>query len=156
MPALQRIKREAPVTSSITREGQTTRPQLRKKVLSSKHHQKNLAKVHKSASSGIKKEHKQKRWRPGTVALREIRKLQQKTDNLIAKAPFRRLVRECLMQAMVPKRLSEMGAMALQDSTEEYVVGLLADSNLCALHAKRVTIMPRDLHLARRLRGERM
>jgi histone H3/H4 len=44
---------------------------------------------------------------------------------------------------------------ALQHAAEAYMVGLFEDTNLCALHAKRVTILPRDIQLARRIRGER-
>ena len=45
--------------------------------------------------------------------------------------------------------------MAIQEATEAYMVGLFEDTNLCAIHAKRVTIMPKDIQLARRIRGER-
>uniref|UniRef100_A0A8C9B8U2 Core Histone H2A/H2B/H3 domain-containing protein n=1 Tax=Phocoena sinus TaxID=42100 RepID=A0A8C9B8U2_PHOSS len=81
------------------------------------------------ATGGVKKPH---RYRPGTVALREIRRYQKKsTELLIRKLPFQRL------------------------ACEAYLVGLFEDTNLCAIHAKRVTIMPKDIHLARRIRGER-
>uniref|UniRef100_A0A8C6DDY1 Core Histone H2A/H2B/H3 domain-containing protein n=1 Tax=Moschus moschiferus TaxID=68415 RepID=A0A8C6DDY1_MOSMO len=84
----------------------------------------------KSAPStgGVKKPH---RYRPGTVALREIRRYQKSTELLIRKLPFQRL------------------------ASEAYLVGLFEDTNLCAIHAKRVTIMPKDIQLARRIRGER-
>jgi histone H3 len=78
-------------------------------------------------TGGVKKPH---RYRPGTVALREIRKYQKSTELLIRKLPF-------------------------QEAAEAYLVGLFEDTNLCAIHAKRVTIMPKDIQLARRIRGER-
>ena len=105
------------------------------------------------AASGSSKTH---RRRPGTVALREVRKYQKTTEHLIRKAPFVRLIRECLFKTKESIRLSANACEAIQDATESYMTGLLSDANLCTLHAKRVTLMPRDLKLARRLRGERI
>jgi len=97
------------------------------------------------------------RARPGTNALREIRKLQKSTDLLIRKAPFQRLVRECAVQITQREDLRwQLHAVnALQEASEAYLVNLFEDTNLCAIHAKRVTIMPKDMQLARRIRGER-
>merc|ERR1711907_32322 len=95
------------------------------------------------------------RWRPGTVALRQIKKYQKTTDLLMRKAPFQRLVRELATGHKDGLRWQASAVAALQEATEAYVTGLLGDANLCALHAKRVTLMARDLQLARRLRGER-
>jgi len=105
-----------------------------------------------SGSGGVKKPH---RFRPGTVALREIRKYQKSTDLLIRKLPFQRLVREIAQDYKTDLRFQSSAIAALQEASESYLVGLFEDSNLCAIHAKRVTIMPKDLHLARRIRGER-
>ena len=99
---------------------------------------------------------KQRRYRPGTVALRQIRKFQKGVDTLIRKAPFQRLVRELAAAQKDGLRWQSAAVAATQEATESYVIGVLSDTNLCALHARRVTIMPRDIHLARRLRGERM
>ena len=97
---------------------------------------------------------KAQRYRPGTVALREIR-YQKSSELLIRQMPFQRLVRE-IAQVHNPYVHFQSGAiLALQESAEAYLVGLLEDSNLCAIHAKRVTIMPKDMQLARRIRGER-
>ena len=69
--------------------------------------------------------------------------------------PFQRLVRE-IAQVHNPYLQFQSGTiLALQESAEAYLVGLLEDSNLCAIHAKRVTIMPKDMQLAQRIRGER-
>ena len=95
------------------------------------------------------------RYRPGTVALREIRKYQKSTDLLIRKAPFQRLVREISHDMKNNLRYQETTLLALQEASEAYLVGLFEDTNLCAIHAKRVTIMPKDMQLARRIRGER-
>ena len=94
------------------------------------------------------------RFRPGTVALREIRKYQKSTKLLIRKLPFQRLVREIAQGFKTDLRFQSGAVLALQEAAEAYLVGLFEDSNLCAIHAKRVTIMPQDLKLARRLRGE--
>jgi histone H3 len=137
------------------------------------------------ATGGVKKPH---RYRPGTVALREIRKYQKSTELLIRKLPFQRLVREiaqvgsgrrrssslrCLPRPVfehnstnsclfwLPQdfktdlRFQSSAVLALQEAAEAYLVGLFEDTNLAAIHAKRVTIMPKDIQLARRIRGER-
>jgi len=96
-----------------------------------------------------------RRYRPGTVALREIRKYQKSTDLLVRRLPFQRLVREIAQNYKADLRFQASAIMALQEATEAYVVGLFEDTNLCAIHAKRVTIMPKDMHLARRIRGEK-
>jgi histone H3 len=104
---------------------------------------------------GIKVPH---RYRPGTVALREIRKYQKSTDLLIRKLPFQRLVREIAQDLSIYRtdlRFQSSAVQALQEAAEAYLVGLFEDTNLSAIHAKRVTIMPKDMMLARRIRGER-
>ncbi|XP_070805895.1 histone H3.3A isoform X1 [Pituophis catenifer annectens] len=121
----------------------------------------------KSAPStgGVKKPH---RYRPGTVALREIRRYQKSTELLIRKLPFQRLVREIAQDFKTDLRFQSAAIGALQvgvpskslsscfkEASEAYLVGLFEDTNLCAIHAKRVTIMPKDIQLARRIRGER-
>ena len=101
---------------------------------------------------GVKKPH---RYRPGTVALREIRKYQKSTDLLIPKLPVQRLVREIAQERRTDIRFTTTALLSLQEASEAYLVGLFEDTNLCAIHAKRVTIMPKDIQLARRIRGER-
>ena len=96
------------------------------------------------------------RYRPGTVALREIQRYQKSTELLIRKLPFQRLVRELAQDLGKINVCFQSGAiMALQEASEAYLVGLLEDANLCAVHAKWVTIMPKDIQLACRIRGER-
>ncbi|BBH04371.1 Histone superfamily protein [Prunus dulcis] len=92
-------------------------------------------------------------FRPGTVALREIRKYQKSTELLIRKLPFQRLVREIAQDFKTDLRFQSSAVAALQEAAEAYLVGLFEDTNLCAIHAKRVTIMPKDIQLARRIRG---
>ena len=95
------------------------------------------------------------RYRPGTVALREIRRYQKTTELLIRKLPFNRLVREIAQDFKTNLRFQAQAIGALQEAAEAYLIGLFEDTNLCAIHAKRVTIMPKDIQLARRIRGER-
>lgn len=109
-------------------------------------------KAAKKVPGGVKKPH---RYRPGTVALREIRKYQKSTDTLIRKLPFQRLVREIAQDFKTDLRFQSQAVLALQEAAESYLVNLFIDTNLCAIHAKRVTIMPKDLQLARRIRGDR-
>ena len=96
-----------------------------------------------------------RRYRPGTVALREIRRYQKSSELLIRRMPFQRLVREIAQAHNLYVHFQSGTILALQESAEAYLVGLLEDSNLCAIHAKRVTIMPKDMQLAQRMRGER-
>jgi len=109
-------------------------------------------KAARKSAPGLKKPH---RYKPGTVALREIRKFQKSTELLIRKLPFQRLVREIAQDFKSDLRFQSNAILALQESAEAYLVGLFEDTNLCAVHAKRVTIMVRDIHLARRIRGEK-
>ncbi|KAL4068872.1 histone-fold-containing protein [Scleroderma yunnanense] len=101
-------------------------------------------------TGGVKKPH---RFRPGTVALREIRRYQKSTELLIRKLPFQRLVREIAQDFKTDLRFQSSAVMALQEAAEAYLVSLFEDTNLAAIHAKRD--QPKDLALARRLRGER-
>ena len=104
-------------------------------------------------TGGVRKPH---RYRPGTVALREIRRFQKGTELLIRKLPFQRLVKEIVQVGLKSEfRVASAAVGALQEAAEACLVGLFEDTNLCAIHAKRVTIMPKDMQLARRLRGER-
>ncbi|EER91869.1 hypothetical protein BDA96_01G308800 [Sorghum bicolor] len=103
-------------------------------------------------TGGVKKP---RRYRPGTVALREIRKYQKGAELLIRKMPFQRVVREIAQLHKSDLRFQSHAILALQEAAEAYLVGLFEDTNLCAIHAKRVTIMPKDVHLATRIRGER-
>ncbi len=101
---------------------------------------------------GVMKPH---RYRPGTVALREIRRFQKTTELLIRKEPFQRIVRKIVQKFKKEVRFQSTAVLALQEASEAYMVGMFEDTNLAALHAKCVTILPRDLALARRLRGNR-
>ncbi|PQE16552.1 histone H3-like centromeric cse-4 protein [Rutstroemia sp. NJR-2017a WRK4] len=99
---------------------------------------------------------KRRRYKPGTLALREIRTYQKSTDLLLLKLPFSRLVREIAL-TLRPQgegmRWQSQAIQALQESAEAFLVHLFEDTNLCAIHAKRVTIMQKDIQLARRIRG---
>ena len=92
---------------------------------------------------------------PGEKAIREIRQFQRSTDLLIRRLPFARLVRELQLNMMTQNyRWQGTALLALQEASEAHLVALFEDANLCAIHGKRVTIMPKDLHLARRIRGQ--
>ena len=95
------------------------------------------------------------RYRAGTAALKDIRHFQKSTALLIRKLPFQRLVREIAQDFKTDLRFQSAAILCLQEAAEAYLVGLFEDTNLCAIHAKRVTIMPKDIQLARRIRGER-
>lgn len=105
----------------------------------------------KPAVSSVKKK---RRFHPGTKALRDIRRYQKTTDLLLRRAGFQRLVREIAQGYKADIRFQPSGILALQEAAESYIVGLFEDTQHCAIHAKRVTIMPKDMALARRIRGE--
>eukprot|EP00347_Sterkiella_histriomuscorum_P022275 403331061 len=96
-----------------------------------------------------------RRYRPGTVALREIKRYQKETRLLLLKAPFQRFVRAICDGIDNQLRFQSQALLAVQEAAEMYLVGLFEDSNLCAIHANRVTVMKKDMELARRIRGER-
>jgi histone H3 len=100
---------------------------------------------------GVRKPH---RYRPGTVALRDIRKYQHSTSLLIPRLAFQRLVREVSSDFKSDLRFQSAALECLQEAAEAYLVGLMEDTNLCAIHAKRVTIMVKDMLLAKRIRGD--
>ena len=104
------------------------------------------------ATGGVQK---RRRYKPGTRALKDIRKYQKSTELLIRKLPFQRLVREIAQDFKLDCRFQSDAVLALQEACEAYLAGLYEDTNLCAIHAKRVTIMPKDMQLAQRIRGER-
>jgi len=96
-----------------------------------------------------------RRYRPGTVALRDIRKFQRSGELLISKLPFQRLKREIAQDYTNVPRFRVSAVLALQEAAEAYLVGLFQDAQLCAIHGKRVTVMSKDIQLARSIRGER-
>ena len=100
-------------------------------------------------------QHQLHRYQSGTVALREIRKYQRSTDLLMRKLPFQRLAYEIVQGFNTELRVTPAMVMALQEAAEAYLVQLLEDSNLCTIHTKHVCILPKDIQLARRIRGER-
>ena len=99
-----------------------------------------VARKNAPATGGVKKPH---RFRPGTVALREIRRYQTSTDLLLRKTPFQRLLAEITRERMTDLRMQPSGVVAQQTAVEAYMVHLFEDSNLCGIHAKRVTVMPK-------------
>ena len=93
-------------------------------------------------------------YRPGTVALRKICRFQKSTELLIRRLPFQRLVWEIAQDFKGRLNFASGAILALQEAAEAYLVGLFEDTNLCAIHAKCITIMSKDIQLARRIRGE--
>ena len=100
---------------------------------------------------GVKKPYRHK---AGTVAKREVKRYQKSTNLLIPKASFARLVREVTESIKKGMRFTASALESVQTASEEYIVKLLNDANLCASHGKRITIMEKDILLARRIRGE--
>ena len=89
------------------------------------------------------------RYRPGTVALQEICQYQKSTELLIRRLPFQRLVWEIAQDFKGRLNFASGAILALQEAVEAYLIGLFEDTNLCAIHAKCITIMPEDIQLAR-------
>jgi histone H3/H4 len=101
-------------------------------------------------------ERKKRRFRPGTRVLQEIRKLQQTTHTLVPRVHFSRIVRDVAHSLVggTDYRWASEALEAMQTAAEAYLVGLFEDANLCAMHAKRVTIQVKDILLAQRIRGD--
>jgi histone H3/H4 len=104
------------------------------------------------AAGGVKKPH---RYRPGTVALREIRRYQKTAELLIPKKPIGRLVKEISQDFKGDLRYQLNSILCLHEASEAYLVGMFEDTQLCSVHGGRVTVMPKDIKLARLIRGER-
>jgi len=106
-------------------------------------------------TSPVKRPKKTKKFRPGQLALQEIRRYQRSTELLIKKLPFQRLVRQITDELVTNgMKYQSMALAALQEAAESFIIGIFEDTNLCCIHDKRVTIMPKDVQLARRIRGE--
>ena len=134
------VKCRTKQTAKISTGGKAPRKELRTKA----------ARKSQGQNGGVKKPHK---FRPGTVALREIRKYQKSTDLLIRKLPFQRLVREISQDFKRGEgyRHQRRGVEALQEGCESFLTCLFEDSQLCSLHGKRVTVQLKDMNLAMRL-----
>jgi histone H3 len=142
----------------VTRTKQTARKSLNdmtRLLATSAKNSKPKTGVSAPSSGAVKR-----RVRPGTLALREIRKYQRSTDLVLRKLPFQRLVKEITQTTALASRsqhgvrFQSTALLALQEAAEAYLVGLFEDTNMCAIHAKRVTITPKDMMLALRIRGE--
>lgn len=132
---------KGPIATVVSGTGGTA--QLMRKALRAKSLKPNIAPLKK-----------RRHFRPGTVALREIRKFQRTTEPVLRRAPFQRLVREIANDTKTGLRFQESALAAIQEAAEAYMVGLFADTQLCAIHAHRVMVQSSDLSLARRIRGE--
>ena len=111
-----------------------------------------LEKMHQVRLKG--RQIKPHRYWAGTAAFRDIHHFQKSTALLIQKLPFQKLVREIAQDYKTDLRFQSAAVLCLQEAAEAYLMGLFEDTNLCAIHARRVTIMPKDIQLARRIRGE--
>ena len=123
---------------------------------------KNMKGVQKPAKStqGTKKptqdtgDKAKRRTRPGKKALREIKMYQRSTDTLLPRAALQRVIKEITQRYFPDARYSYGAIDAVQQCVESYMIGLFEDTQLCAVHAKRMTVMTKDMRLARRIRGE--
>ena len=95
-----------------------------------------------------------KKMTRGMRALREIQQYQRSTELLNRRLPFQRLVREILQEKTADLRFQGMAVKALQEAGVVFLLGLLEQTNLCVIHAKRVTVMPKDIQLARHIWGD--
>ena len=135
------------VTKRIDRSQPQSRPEG-KKHKTPPHHK------DKRAGKGKPEEQTKRKYRLGTLALREIRCFQKSMELLIRKLPFICLVQEIGQQLMAAIKFQGNAIMALQEASEAYLISVFEDSNLCAIHAKRCTIMPKDIQLACHIRGK--
>ena len=152
-----KAKRLSTTSKSKSPAKQAAKPKAVKK-LSQQATQATSQKAIKSqkGSQAVAGDRKKPKFKPGTVALREIKKYQRSTDLLLPRAPFQRLVREITGGHDPDLRFAPQALIALQEATEAYLVGIFEDTQLCAIHAKRVTVYKKDMELARRIRGDDM
>ena len=157
-PVLER--RPTAMGSDMQGKRMPSKPTSKKAIKGGKQPHKHT--LHKT-TGGTKKPH---RYQPGLLALREIRRYQQSTKSLIKKTPFNKLIKEISQEyricpegpgtPSVQVQFQSTALAALQEAAENYLVGLFEDVNLLAVHAKRVTVMPRDIQLALRIRGDQL
>ena len=132
------------------RTKQTARRSTGGKAPRGRYRTKNGMKMGLPETGGVRKP---RRFRPGTVALREIKKYQKSTDLLIRKLSFQRLVREVSQRICPGLRFQSTALLALQEASESFLVRMFEDVNICSIHAGRVTIQPKDIMLWNRLIG---
>ena len=125
-----------------------------------KHLSQKLLRWDTPATGGYRKPHQ---YQPGILALREIRRYQQSTECLIKRTPFQKIIREISQEYQVcpdgpgtpvQVHFQSTAIAALQEAAENFIVGLFEDVSLLAVHAKGVTVMPKDIRLALRIRGD--
>ena len=109
--------------------------------------------VEKADKKGEGREGVMRKLKRGICALHKIKKYQSGTELLIQHLPFQRVMKEILQNVRVALRFQTTAVMALQEAGEAFLVGLLEQANHCAIHARCVTIMPKDIQLARWIRG---
>ena len=139
-------------TKNISLGGTSTkipRKNVFKRPVKAPRHKGSVARKTASEMVGVKR----RRARPGQHAMQEIRSLQKSTGVLLRKAPFIRLVRQITHSMNDTMRFQAESLNALIEGTEAYVISLLGDTNLAAIHAHRVTVMPKDMRLVLRIRG---
>ena len=114
-----------------------------------------LLTTYANAAKSPAKYFKPHRYRPGTVALKKIRRYQGTTGLLIPKATFQRVVRDIAQHDKEASKFKwqSLAMLALQEAAEDYIIGLLKDAQLCAIHSNRETIQPHDIHLCLRVWG---
>ena len=152
VPSKAKSKAARKTSKSKSPTKKTAKPKAIKSSQSPKKASKSPKKSQKTASQPGEK--RKIRFKAGTVALREIRKYQKSTDLLLPRAPFQRLVREITGVHDPDLRFQAQALIALQEAAEAYLVGIFEDTQLCAIHAKRVTVQKKDMELARRIRGD--
>jgi len=148
---MAKIKQTARKSTSAGAFAAAGKKQLRKKLETKR----SGKKVDKARAAEKVKVKNKRHYRPGMLALKQIRHYQRSTELLLRRLPFQRLVRETMQKLGADLRIQAVALEALQHAAEAYLVMLFEDANLCAIHAKRVTIMPKDVQLARRIRGEK-
>jgi histone H3 len=139
--SVQQIARTARKRITVTRELLKKRLKAKRSIFSAKQ-------ISSNTTTRVK-------YRPGILALNDIRRYQKSTELLIKKQPFQRLCREIALSYKFDVRFQCAAISSLHEACESYLIGLFEDGNMCASHAKRVTIMPKDIQLAQRLRGEK-
>lgn len=150
MPKAKNAASKMPSKAKVSKAAKTTKSASKKTMATS---QSQKAMKPKSTTQS-QAEGKKRRFKAGTVALREIKHYQKSTDLLLPRAPFQRLVREITGAIDGDLRFASQALIAMQEAAEAYLTGVFEDAQLCAIHAKRVTVQKKDLDLARRIRGD--
>lgn len=150
----RKLQNTATTTTTGAEDAKGDEEQRKKKKKKKTSEEKTVAQMHDTERSPTTEQQQQHQQQQRSIRVYHKRRAHDSNAPLLRRRPFQRLVREIASDYHTDSRFQAMALAALQEASEAFLVALFEDANLCALHASRVTLQPRDLVLARRIRGD--